>query len=81
MKTRLSLKRLAFSHFTQLVNNWDPHIMLHDDVIDGRFPQQPEISLSAMYGIKPRFFGKVTTARRGTFNSFNTRRNQMYSGG
>ena len=83
MKTRLSLKRLAFSHFTQLVNNWDPNIMLHDDVIDGRFHSNSEISLSAMDGVKPRFFGKVTTAaQKVTFNSFNTRRNKdVFQGG
>jgi len=83
MKTRLSLKRLAFSHFTQLVNNWDPNIMLHDDVIDGRFHSNSEISLSAMHGVKPRFFGKVTTAaQKVTFNSFNTRRNKdVFQGG
>jgi hypothetical protein len=83
MKTRLSLKRLAFSHFTQLVNNWDPNIMLHDDVIDGRFHSNSEISLSAMDGVKPKFFGKVTTAaQRVTFNSFNTHRNKdVFQGG
>ena len=83
MKTRLSLKRLAFSHFTQLVNDWDPNIMLHDDVIDGRFHSNSEISLSAMDGVKPRFFGKVTTAaQKVTFNSFNTRRNKdVFQGG
>ncbi len=83
MKTRLSLKRLAFSHFTQLVNQWDPNIMLHDDVIDGRFHSNSEISLSAMNGVKPRFFGKVTTAaHRVTFNSFNPRRNKdVFQGG
>jgi len=83
MKTRLSLKRLAFSHFTQLVNNWDPNIMLHDDVIDGRFHSNSEISLSAMHGVKPRFFGKVTTAaQKVTFNSFNTHRNKdVFQGG
>ena len=36
--------------------------MLHDDVIDGRFHSNSEIGLSAMDGVKPRFFGKVTTA-------------------
>jgi hypothetical protein len=83
MKTRLSLKRLAFSHFTQLVNDWDPNILLHDDVIDGRFHSNSEISLSAMNGVKPRFFGKVTTAaQKVTFNSFNTRRNKdVFQGG
>ena len=83
MKTRLSLKRLAFSHFTQLVNNWDPNIQLHDDVIDGRFHSNTEIGLSASDGVKPRFFGKVTTAApEMTFNSFNSRRNKdVFQGG
>jgi hypothetical protein len=83
MKTRLSLKRLAFSHFTQLVNHWDPKIMLHDDVIDGRFHSNTEISLTSMGGVKPRFFGKVSTAaQRMTFDGFNTRRNkEVFQGG
>jgi hypothetical protein len=83
MKTSLSLKRLAFSHFTQLVNVWDPYIMLHDDVIDGRFHSNSEISLSAMGGVKPRFFGKVTTAaHKVTYNNFNPRRTQdVFQGG
>jgi hypothetical protein len=62
MKTRLSLKRLSFSHFTQLVNRWDEHIQLHDDVIDGRFHSNTEIGLAFTGGVEPRFFGKVTTA-------------------
>jgi hypothetical protein len=62
MKTRLSLKRLAFSHFTQLVNSWDPAIRLHDDVIEGRFHSNTEIGIAFDGGVEPRFFGKVTTA-------------------
>lgn len=62
MKTRLSLKRLAFSHFTQLVNTWDPNIRLHDDTIAGRFHSNTEIGLAFNNGIGPKFFGKVTTA-------------------
>ena len=62
MKTRLSLKRLAFSHFTQLVNFWDPAIQLHDDVIDGRFHSNTQIGLALSGGVEPRFFGKVTTS-------------------
>jgi hypothetical protein len=77
MKTRLSLKRLAFSHFTQLVNHWDPNIQLHDDIIDGRFHSNTEISLTARFGVEPRFFGKVTTAAATmTFDSFSRRRNK-----
>ena len=77
MKTRLSLKRLAFSHFTQLVNHWDPNIQLHDDVIDGRFHSNTEIGLTARFGIEPRFFGKVTTAASSmTFDGFSKKRNK-----
>jgi hypothetical protein len=62
MRTKLSLKRLAFSHFTQLVNHWDKNIRLHDDVIDGRFHSNSEIGLAFSKGVEPRFFGKVTTS-------------------
>jgi len=83
MKTRLSLKRLAFSHFTQLVNNWDPNIQMHDDVIDGRFHSNTEFGLTTIGGVKPKFFGKVTTAASTlTFGNFNSRRNRdVFQGG
>ena len=86
MKTRLSLKRLAFSHFTQLVNHWDPNILLHDDVIDGRFHSNTEIGARrSSGGVEPRFFGKVTTAAASmTFddNRFSARRNKdVFQGG
>jgi hypothetical protein len=84
MKTRLSLKRLAFSHFTQLVNHWDPNIQLHDDVIDGRFHSNTEIGIAFSNGIEPRFFGKVTTAAdnmtRGSFVS-RRRNKEVFQGG
>jgi hypothetical protein len=84
MKTHLSMKRLAFSHFTQLVNHWDPNIMLHDDVIDGRFHSNTEIGLAFSGGIEPRFFGKVTTAAPTMTreNSLNRKKNQeVFQGG
>jgi hypothetical protein len=84
MKTRLSLKRLAFSHFTQLVNHWDPNIRLHDDVIDGRFHSNTEIGLAFSGGIEPRFFGKVTTAAASmTIDNFGMRRRNrdVFQGG
>jgi len=75
MKTTLSMKRLAFSHFTQLVNHWDPNIQLHDDVIDGRFHSNTEIGIAFSGGVEPRFFGKVTTAADNmTRDSFIARR-------
>jgi len=84
MKTRLSLKRLAFSHFTQLVNFWDPNIRLHDDVIDGRFHSNTEIGLAFSGGVEPRFFGKVTTAAAHlTFDDYATRpkKKSVFQGG
>jgi hypothetical protein len=83
MKTRLSLKRLAFSNFTQLVNNWDPNISLHDDIIDGRFHSNTEIGISFIRGVEPRFFGKVTTAAAQlTFDGPIRRRNKnVFQGG
>jgi hypothetical protein len=83
MKTRLSLKRLAFSNFTQLVNNWDPRIALHDDIIDGRFHSNTEIGIAFDRGIEPRFFGKVTTAAaKMTFDTPLRRKNkQVFQGG
>jgi hypothetical protein len=83
MKTRLSLKRLAFSNFTQLVNHWDPNISLHDDIIDGRFHSNTEIGISFTRGVEPRFFGKVTTAAAQlTFDGPIRRRNKnVFQGG
>ena len=83
MKTRLSLKRLAFSHFTQLVNHWDRNIQLHDDIIDGRFHSNTEFAFTATKDVSPRFFGKVTTAASNlTFGGFNQRRSKdVFQGG
>jgi hypothetical protein len=83
LKTRLSLKRLAFSHFTQLVNSWDPNIQMHDDVIDGRFHSNTEFGLTTVGGVSPKFFGKVTTsASTLTYGGLNTRSaKDMFQGG
>ena len=83
MKTRLSLKRLAFSHFTQLVNNWDRNIALHDDVIDGRFHSNSEFAFTATRDASPRFFGKVTTAASSlTYNTLSRRPDKdVFQGG
>lgn len=82
-RTRLALKRLAFSHFTQLVNHWDPNIRLHDDVIDGRFHSNTEIGLAFSGGVEPRFLGKVTTAaaRLTLDNTGPRRRKDVFQGG
>lgn len=65
LRTQLQLKRLAFSHFTQLVDHWDENVQLHDDQIDGRFHSNSEIYLGYDRKVAPRFLGKVTTAAGG----------------
>jgi hypothetical protein len=85
LKTRLSLKRLAFSHFTQLVNHWDPNILLHDDVIDGRFHSNTKIAVKLDRDVEPRFFGKVTTAAAtltdGDDSRMRRRKKEVFQGG
>jgi hypothetical protein len=65
LRTRMQMKRLAFSHFTQLVDRWDQDVQLHDDEISGRFHSNSEILLGYDRAVAPRFLGKVTTAARG----------------
>ena len=62
LRTRLHLKRLAFSHYTQLVDRWDTTVQLHDDEVNGRFHSNSEITLGYDRAVAPRFLGKVTTA-------------------
>ena len=68
LTTLVSLRRLAFSQFTQIVDFWDPNVQLHDDEIVGRFHSNSRINLLYDRHAGPKFFGKVTTTAR----SFNT---------
>ena len=63
MQTSLQIKRLTFSHFTQLVDRWDDSVLLHDDEITGRFHSNSEIHLTYDQRVAPRLLGKVTTTR------------------
>ena len=65
LRTLLHLKRLAFSHYTQLVDQWDASVQLHDDEVFGRFHSNTEITLGYDRSVAPRFNGKVTTAAGG----------------
>lgn len=65
LRTLLHLKRLAFSHYTQLVDKWDAAVQLHDDEVVGRFHSNTEITLGYDRQVAPRFNGKVTTAASG----------------
>ena len=63
LQTSMQMKRLAFSHFTQLVDRWDESVQLHDDEIVGRFHSNSEIFISYDRKVAPRLLGKVTTVR------------------
>lgn len=62
LTTRMQMKRLAFSHFAQLIDFWDKGMQLHDDEIYGRFHSNSEIFLGWDNKTAPRFFGLVTTS-------------------
>ena len=62
LRTLLQMKRLAFSHFTQLVDVWDEDVQLHDDQIVGRFHSNSRIIVGYDSVVAPRFNGEVTTS-------------------
>lgn len=65
LTTRVNLRRLAFSQFTQMVDRWDPLVQMHDDEVVGRFHSNSQFKLLHDASSAPRFSGKVTTAARG----------------
>lgn len=62
LTTHIKLKRLAFSHYTQMIDHWDPMVQLHDDQIVGRFHVNSQFNLAYDGRTTPTFLGKVTTA-------------------
>ncbi len=82
-KTRIRLKRLSFSHYTQMVDRWDPMVQLHDDEIIGRFHVNSQFNLLYDHRVTPVFLGKVTTAA-GSFSTEATgrrRQSEIFRGG
>jgi len=65
LQTRLTLKRLAYSHFTQIVDEWDPMVELHDDEIIGRFHSNSSFLVSADRETAPRISGIASTTAGG----------------
>src|SRR5437762_14213625 len=62
LRTQLEMKRLAFSHFAQLVDRQDPEVQFHDDEIVGRFHSNFPIEVGYDRTRAPRFLSPVTTA-------------------
>jgi hypothetical protein len=83
-KTGLSLRRVAFSEYSQFVDRWDHEVQLHDDEIAGRFHANSSIIIGYDRDAAPRFLGRVTTAGRGyrVADAFGRRsREEIFQGG
>jgi len=83
LATRIMLKRLSFSQFTQVVDRWDPMVQLHDDVIVGRFHSNSQFNVMHDSRVGPKFLGKVTTAARSfeMYASGRKRQAEIFTGG
>jgi outer membrane biosynthesis protein TonB len=81
--TQLTMKRLAFSSFAQLIDRWDPQVQIHDDEVDGRFHSNTEIKVLNNREAQPIFHGRVTTAARSIHTDALGRfdRDRMFLGG
>lgn len=82
LTTRVNLRRLAFSQFTQMVDHWDPMVQLHDDEIVGRFHSNSQLKILHDASKAPKFSGKVTIAARGfDLESRSRRPAEVFQGG
>lgn len=67
MTARVGVKRMAFSHFAQVVDRWNPEISLSGDTIVGRFHSNSEVYVEADAGGGPLVTGLTTVAGRVNF--------------
>jgi hypothetical protein len=84
IETRVKMKRLSFSHFTQIIDYWDTDVQLHDDEISGRFHSNSRIYIGYDSQAMPKFLGKVTTASGGftvATSDGRHRREEIFRGG
>ena len=65
LKTRVTLKRLAYSQFAQIIDFWDPMVQLHADEVVGRTHINSSFNVLYDSQAKPALLGKVSTAAAG----------------
>lgn len=65
LRTIISLRRLPFSHFAQVIDKWDPMVQLHDDEVVGRMHVNSRFRVLHDAQAVPRLHGKVTTSAGG----------------
>ncbi len=80
MTTQMGFKRLAFSHYAQLVDRWDRNVALSEDEIYGRFHSNSRIVVAPERRKEPKFNGKVTVASSVTLRGL-SQRSEVFLGG
>jgi len=82
LKTKLTMKKLAFSNFGQFVHRWNQSISLHNDEMNGRFHSNSEFNVLHTNEARTTFLDKVTTASyRVNLNGQRTRSKDIFLGG
>ena len=64
LSAQVPVKRLAFSHFAQVVDRWNPGVSLSSDSIHGRFHSNSELWVDSGRSSRPLVTGPTTVAGR-----------------
>jgi hypothetical protein len=80
LETRILLRRLAFSRFTQIIDFWDPTVQLHDDEVVGRTHINSRFNVLRDAKARPVLLGKVSTAA-GSYNLLGARESDVFRQG
>jgi hypothetical protein len=63
--TQIVFRRLAYSQFTQVIDQWDPRVQMHDDEIVGRVHINSRFNVLSDSRAQPTLIGKVSTSAGG----------------
>jgi hypothetical protein len=63
--TQIVFRRLAYSQFTQVIDQWDPRVQMHDDEIVGRVHINSRFKVLSDAYAQPALIGKVSTSASG----------------
>ncbi len=64
LEAEVPVTRMAFSHFAQVVDRWNPEVDLAGDRVIGRFHANSALYVSAVAGAAPSITGPTTVAGR-----------------
>ena len=62
LTTHIVFRRLAYSQFTQVIDQWNPRVQMHDDEIIGRVHINSRFNVLSDSHAQPALIGKVTTS-------------------